>query len=569
MKNIIILILLNIFYILSYSQENRINVEDVYCNVDTFNMMILINQNVEEINDTIPIRKIQVLDDDYFFSFPETELETGVSYDVFNIQNEEYKLYFTQLPIVNLHTNNTIVDEPRVSAHFSLCETNENYIESDIGIEIRGGSSKSHPKKSFRIEFLDDTINKKTVDVSLLGMRSDDDWNLQAMYNEPLRLRSKVNFALWDKIDNLYYMRQEPSANNGIEQEYIELFLNDEYQGIYTLSERIDRKQLQLKKNKGSYLRGELYKGVSWGASTYTSIPNFNNTNELWSGFKYEYPSDTTIWDNLYEYIDFVINDDSLSFYPKYTEKLCLENAVNYFIFLNTLRATDNTGKNLYLARYNTNEPYFFVPWDLDGTFGTIWNGSKVNITNDILTNGLYNRLLLDTKSDGFKYSLNRRWKELRENTITVDSILSMFNSEFDYLTKNGAYKRELEVWKECTFIDMNNLDYTKSWLEDRLNFLDKEWGDSSTFTGIGNIQVATESPIVFPNPTSNYLKFQSSRKVIKISIFNNIGVIQKNTYPEDSSGTIEIHNLNSGLYIAVFKLDSGESKVTRFIINE
>lgn len=565
----ILVILLSILNIPTYSQEKLVSIEDIFCNVDTLNKIILINQNLTEINSTSPISIIQVLDNEYTFTSPESELQTSGSYEIYNSQNDEYKLYFTQLPIVKLHTSNTIVNEPRVAAHFSLCEMGGNYIASDIGIEIRGGSSKSYPKTSFRLEFLEDTINDKTINVSLLGMRSDDDWNLQAMYNEPLRLRSKVNFALWEKIDNLYYMQEEPSANNSVKQEYIELFINDEYRGIYTLSERIDRKQLQLKKDKNGDIRGELYKGVSWGASTYTSLPNYDNTNELWSGFKYEYPSDTMAWDRLYEYIDFVINDDSLDFYQRYKEQLCLENAVNYFIFLNTLRATDNTGKNLYVAKYNTDEPYFFVPWDLDGTFGTIWNGTQENITNDILTNGLYKRLLLDNENNGFKSCLSKRWKELRQSTITVDSILSMFNSEFNYLNINGVYEREQEVWDECTFIDINNLTYTRSWLEARLNFLDIEWADTSSLTGINNTKASTESIIIFPNPASNYLKFQSSSEVTRISIFNNLGVLQKNIHPKDNTGTIEINKFNSGLYIAVFELDSGKNKVKRFTINK
>lgn len=569
MRNIILVALLSILNISSYSQESSVRIEDVYCNVDTLNRIILINQNLELTNSASPIAKIQALDKVYSFPSPKAELQTGVSYEVFNTLNKGYKLYFTQLPIVNLYTSETIVNEPRVPAHFSLCEMNGNLITSDIGIEIRGGFSKSYPKTSFRIEFLEDAINDETVNVSLLGMRSDDDWNLQAMYNEPLRVRSKVNFALWEKMANLYYMPEEPSANNSVKQEYVELFINDEYRGIYTLSERIDRKQLQLKKDEDGEIRGELYKGVSWGASTYTSLPYYNNTNEIWSGFRYEYPSDTIAWGNLYEHIDFVINEDSLDFYQNYKEHLCLENAVNYFIFLNTLRATDNTGKNLYVARYNTDEPYFFVPWDLDGTFGTIWDGSQANITDDILTNGLYRRLLLDNESDGFNECLSKRWKELRQNTITVDSILAMFNFEFNLLNQNGVYEREQEVWDDCTFIDINNLAYTRSWLKERLNFLDVEWADTSSLTAINNINAATESIIVFPNPASNYLKFQSDSKVNKISIFNNVGVLQNTTYSEANMGVVEIIKLNSGFYIAVFELASGENRVKRFVIDK
>lgn len=558
----IVLLILNI-----NASANSLSIEEHLYHIDNNINLILINEDLNGINSN-NISSIILGEAVYTFGSTISQLQIGKSYTVSSPTNEMFTLYFTQLPIVSLHTTSVIVDEPRVYARLRLCKEGSSCIEHDIGIEIRGGSSKSYPKKSFRIEFLEDTINDKTLDVSLLGMRNDDDWNLQAMYNEPLRLRSKVNFELWERIANLYYMQQEPNANNSVEQEYVELFLNDEYQGIYTLSERIDRKQLKLKKYKDGEIRGELYKGVGWGASTYTSLPNYDNTNEFWSGFKYEYPSNVINWNNLYEYVDFIINDDSLGFYQKYTEYLCLENAVNYFIFLNTLRATDNTGKNLYLAKYNTNEPYFFVPWDLDGTFGMIWNGSQENITNDILTNGLYNRLLLDNASTGFTACLIERWKELRDSVISVNNVLSMFNSEFHYLNRNGVYEREQRVWAECPFLDLNNIDYTRSWLEARLDFLDMEWGDSSSFSNITNTEMSIQSLVVFPNPVYDHCKFKSDIEVIKISIFNDIGVLHKVIHPSDMTGEIDMRRFKSGFYIVVFDLITGVKEVKKVIVS-
>lgn len=144
-----------------------------------------------------------------------------------------------------------------------MIETNQSFLEFHIGIQYRGGWSQSLPKKSMEIEFWTDSTGTETVDHSLLGMRSDDDWNLQAMYNEPLRIRSKTSNDLWRMINTLHYQNQEPKAINGIRMKYVELFVNNEYRGLYCLGEKVDRKQLKLKKYNGN-IRGELYKGVSW-----------------------------------------------------------------------------------------------------------------------------------------------------------------------------------------------------------------------------------------------------------------------------------------------------------------
>lgn len=305
-------------------------------------------------------------------------------------------------------------------------------------------------------------------------MRSDDDWNLQAMYNEPLRIRSKSNYELWNKIDQLYYNKEEPKAQSGVQQEYIELFINDSYRGVYALSEKVDRKQLKLKKYKDEEIRGELYKAIAWGPTQFYSTPIVDSNSKRWGGYKYNYPKDEINWSNIYEFVDFVINEDSVSFYNTYKSKFSVNNAVNYFIFLNLIRATDNTGKNLYVAKYDKYEPYFFVPWDLDGSFGVIWNGTHENITNDILTNGFYTRLLSDNTKGGFTDKLTKRWNQLRKETLTVESILKTINTHHNYLKSNGVYEREQRAWKDCNkYLDLDNLHYTSEWLENRFNYLD------------------------------------------------------------------------------------------------
>ncbi|MEJ7663868.1 MAG: CotH kinase family protein [Hymenobacter sp.] len=260
-------------------------------------------------------------------------------------------------------------------------------------MEIRGGFSQSFPKKSYELSLLTDTLAANDQDMALLGMRADNKWNLQAMYNDQLRLRLKTANELWQDMHQVYYKAQEPNAKNGIALAYTEVFLNGQYQGIYALTERVDRKQLKLKKYTTS-MQGELYKGAAWEAGTaFTTLPAYDNHSQLWAGFEYKEPSQQTEWKALHDFVGFVENSSDADFYSQYKTRFNLENAMDYFLFLNLMRATDNTGKNLYIAKYKPNEPYYYVPWDLDGVLGNDWQGLNTNVTNDILTNGMYQRL--------------------------------------------------------------------------------------------------------------------------------------------------------------------------------
>lgn len=564
--------LISPLYVGAYSQNSVVNIDKTHFNIDINKKIILINKDVEELNSFYSELKINISsnDDKFTLATPVPEFKIGAAYKVSDIHNEVYDLYFTQLPIINISTEHTIIDEPRVYAHFSICETNGNYITHNIGIEYRGGWTQSLPKKSLRIEFWNDTQGNMTENISLLGMRSDDDWNLEAMYNEPLRLRSKISHDLWRKIDQLYYIKNEPKAINGVHQKYVELFVNEEYRGVYTLSERVDRKQLKLKKYKNEKIRGELYKGIGWGASTFSSLPHYNNRNELWGGFEYKHPKEEIDWSNIYEFVDFVINEDSISFYQNYQNRFCLDNAVNYFIFVNLLRATDNKGKNLFIARYNVDEPYFYVPWDLDGTFGIIWNGTKENISDDILTNGFYRRLLSDNKKNGFIDKLKNRWNELRINTITLDNIVDEFNTQFDYLNINGVYERELRAW-QGGFFDYDNIEYTYGWIENRLNYLDNKFNSLKVTTNIKDHNGKVEIQI-YPNPASSfiYINLLDDNYAIKnISIIDILGQASTLTISNMNHKKIDISNLADGIYLIIAEFNNGYKQVEKLIIRK
>jgi hypothetical protein len=380
-------------------------------------------------------------------------------------------------------------------------------------------------------------------------MRTDNKWNLQAMYTDQLRLRSKVAFELWQEMDKLYYQAQEPDAKNGIAMVYAELFINGSYQGIYALSERIDRKQLKLKKyNKG--IMGELYKGVNAadGASTFVSVPPIDNSSLTWGGFEYKEPSELTDWANLHSFVDFVVNSSDADFYSQYKNRFRLDNAVDYFIFINLLRAADNTGKNAYIAKYKLNEPYYYVPWDLDGTFGDNWYGANDGVTNDLLSNGFYDRLRKDYSPTGFQSALASRWAELRASIITKEHIVAKFTQNNDYLLASNAYEREHLAWPDYQY-DTAQLTYPADWLTRRIAYLD------TVFTAPNAVlSAAAAAPVaqlqVYPNPASGYLSVAVGPAPCQLTIRDVSGKVVKQLAVGGGTTTLAINELPKGLYL-------------------
>lgn len=388
-------------------------------------------------------------------------------------RDRDYKAYITSLPLIQVDAPNGIVNEPKRMSTITYAHKEKEFT-SHAGIELRGSSSLVFPKKTYDINFYQDSLGFENRDVKLAGMRSDDDWILDGLYNEPLRMRSHLSLNLWNDMYAPHYLDKEPKAKAGATAVYSEVFINGNYKGIFLLQEQVDRKLLKVKKNNGDTVRGEIFQGARYlGATSFDSIPPKKNFLASWGGYDIKYPTPTNVfWDNVYPFTDFVINSEDYAFAKGIADRFVIDNAINYFLYINALRAPDNLGKNLYLIRYDANTPYFYAPWDLDGTLGTIYSGKRINTTDDFLTNGLLRRLIA-TDASNFIARFQERWKELRADQLSTEHLLKKQRKNYEMLSKNLLFEREAMAWNTFKY-DAEGLDYMQDWTRRRLHFLDR-----------------------------------------------------------------------------------------------
>jgi len=145
----------------------------------------------------------------------------------------------SNLPIVKINTNGqTIVNEPKIKAYMEIIYNGEgvrnlisdpaNDYSGYIGIEIRGSTSQSFPKKQYAVELWDSLSND--IEASLLGFPKEEDWILFGPYNDKSLLRDVMAYK-FAGIMGRYASRQR----------YCEVVINGEYKGIYILFEKIKR----------------------------------------------------------------------------------------------------------------------------------------------------------------------------------------------------------------------------------------------------------------------------------------------------------------------------------------
>ena len=131
-----------------------------------------------------------------------------------------------------------------------VCDPDSLYPDTfNMLAKYRGGTSKNYEKKNYAVKLVDEFGLK--LSASILGMRDDNSWILDAMAVDKARMRNRVAFDIWNAMDvKPYYYESEPKVRTGISGKFVELYLNDDYNGIYCLNEKLDRKQLKLKKIK-------------------------------------------------------------------------------------------------------------------------------------------------------------------------------------------------------------------------------------------------------------------------------------------------------------------------------
>ena len=366
-------------------------------------------------------------------------------------------------------------------------------------IKYRGATSLHYDKKSFGVKLLDD--EGKSLDASILGIRKDDAWILDAMAIDRIRMRNRVNFDIWNEMSRTPYDTKYDNRN-GTEGHYVELFINGEYHGLYCLSDKINRKLLGLDKaiengDETVTINGVLYKCNTWCTAAFLSGYDDQDLNgEEWTCWELQYPDDypcKQAYTPLKEFIDFCSKTTTTQFLEKFDDHCYRNNFIDYHVFIMALGVRDNTMKNSFLSMVNKNNAgdnkVLITPWDLDCSLGSDWDGSYVPKphTHDFIYQVCpYRRLWYNDNS--YATAVADRWRSLRQSTLSNQAVFARLDDYARKFSESGAWAREYAKWNGNPVELKENLDdelnYVKDWYETNAKNL-----DTVIFNGVGGIE--------------------------------------------------------------------------------
>ncbi len=436
------------------------------------------------------------------------------------------------LPKIEINSgNNVIVNEPKVDVTMKVTEYDANNLatvtyDGFAGAEYRGSSSQffnqlfdvnGDPtgifKKSLGIETRDSS--GAGIDATLLGFPAEEDWVLLAPFSDKTLMRDTLIYSLAREMDG-YASRWK----------YFELYLNDEYKGIYILLEKIKRdpqrlniSNLKAVDNEGEELTGGYIIKIDKTSGEDLANPEvenvyldsfsfvseqvddaFNNKHH----FIYSEPKSEDITEPQKAYIQNYVHEfeaalasenfkDEVTGYRNYID---VDSFIDYFILNELSRNVDGFNLSLYLVKDKNKKLALGPVWDFNLAFGNAgWCGAERTYgwayNHAVECPGVtafpvpfwWDKLLTDPY---FVNKLKARWASLRITTLANAALATKVDTTATQLKSTTALTQNFQTWPILTILVWPNqniwntydgeVNQLKTWLNARTTWLDQQF---------------------------------------------------------------------------------------------
>lgn len=372
-------------------------------------------------------------------------LARGTGFMIFGVSETECLasgVIFTSLPVLMIDTQHgALPGEEDETGFLRLYSAEKGTIrceETPIEINLRGNTSKRLPKQSYRVKIVDKHGGKDNL--SIAGLRSDDDWILNPMYTDTSKVREKLAYELWAAMNSSGQRAQSSRL------EYAELYIDGRYWGLYGVQERIDRKQVDANRQYGM-----LYKVFANWRPSVEQLLAAEEDEAICEGFEIKFAGEgvARVWEPAATYMSLLNGESNVA-----GASVSLENVIDYGLWAMLVQAHDCHFKNQYIHCAYEGEGYvmYKIPWDLNHTFGDCWSTEATESNNteyyigDLVVDGVFGQLVM-TGNDAVYDMIRSRWAQLRGGAVQLEDIMARAQAIFDSILP--ALARDNARWPE------------------------------------------------------------------------------------------------------------------------
>ncbi|MEP7267643.1 MAG: CotH kinase family protein [Saprospiraceae bacterium] len=517
--------------------------------------------------------------------------------------------FISNLPIISITTNGQVIQDngTKLNALMRVIQNSNgmnevtdsaNIYYGIIGIEIRGSSSSGYPQKSYNVETRDSLDANRNV--SLLGLPEENDWALITNYNDKTLMRNTFSYSLYNQLGH-YAPRTK----------YCDVLINDEYQGIYLLSEKIKRDKNRVaiskfddKATSGNGITGGyIFKNDNKDADELSFTSNYSESGFLGNpevSFIYVYPKSSELTTSHKTYLPSFINSFESVLYGNnftnpidgYARYIDVPSFIDYFILGEVSRSVDAYKKSKFFYKDVDSKGGKIVsgpPWDFDwayknipegnnqfncyygNTDGSGWAYKAYLCNHDPKFAGWTARLMQDPN---FVNAIKSRYVFLRKNVLSehgvnllVDSLKNIVNEaqprhfgKWDILGKITIGSPEVDAQPTTYAAAINQF---KTWVFTRLAWLDRNMpGILTDFKVVSGDKVK-----VYPNPSFHQLTIQSGSEMLHAQLYTMQGQLAFKAMLHGNVNTIK-HNLPPGMYILKVVLKNQQVNLLKLVVH-
>ncbi len=334
---------------------------------------------------------------------------------------------------------------------------------TSLTIRGRGTSSfGSMPKYSLKMKF-----NKKTT---LLGLPEDKEWALISNSGDKTLLKNFISLKLYSWLGGAYTPKTQ----------FVELYLNRQYLGVYLLSEtiKVSESRIDIPKDNSSFL----FEKTSKIGIRETDLIIKTNNSYL---FCIKSPKNSNLdtqekllnhlneWESLLENSD-SINADTLKAW------LDIEDYLRYYWVQEFTKNSDaNFNRSIFIT-WEEGQPMHYGPvWDFDLAYGNwihewVQNPSDWYVRYSGWDNKLFKNTLIKKKAQDY-WNLNKAFFKSLPDSINkyARELAPATNNEFKRWpvlnnSENWDYKESYSNYSEA-------IDSLNSWIMQRYQWVDKQ----------------------------------------------------------------------------------------------
>ncbi len=342
----------------------------------------------------------------------------------------------------------------------------------DGEVRIRGNSTSLESKLPLKIKF--DEAQE------VFGRPAEKSWTLLANYYDKTSLHNKIAFDMYGYL--------APEGSFVPLCEFVDLYVNDVYCGLYTLCDQVETGEGRvsirtdeagspemtdylIEQDFRAYFDGGGTEGLDWFYSSWTE-----------DCFTVECPdgdclnAEKTAY--IQDYMDQIYEAGLLGRWDVIQSLIDVDSFIAGFMVADMIKSVDIRQSSVYFYKKAGDKLYFGPLWDCDLSFGS---GEEGDIEGSMSEgNYLFGALI---KTPEFRHRYIDRYNEVR------DEMLEFVNGRIDEYT--GRYGKELDNEFQNWTMDMNycceemqqiydhkgQTEFMKTWFADRLEWLDMRYG--------------------------------------------------------------------------------------------